>query len=568
MSNQAVVARVHDGRILVVAPYSEENLQKCKSVPGGRFLKAEKAWSYPASAASAHTVLEAFKGGTMRADQGFRELVVQYKRILDAAGIKSASDLPPIPFTKTEPWLHQLRAYHFSYNLNGAMLALDMGCGKSKVTVDLIINRGHQRTLICAPLSVIQEWPRQFRTHAGKPVICVPLDDKAGSVADKVKAARVALMQGEQEGLPVVIVTNYESVWREPWGPIRHEKTDRIIDRGFGLQAGFDCVVADEVHRIQSASAKASQYLGKLGEITPYRLGLSGTPLSSGPLSVYGQYRFLDPGIFGTNFQRFRSQYAVMGGYGGHQVIDYQNQEEFQRKFYSIAFRVLSRDVLDLPDEQHITRTCTLSPKERRAYNELEKEFVTQLQEGEVTVTNALTKLLRLDQITSGFVRLDPTEAEEGEVVRVGDSKQKLLLDILADLDPKEPVVVFCRFLHDLDVIKEACEKEGRKRRYAELSGRTKQTEAWREGEYDLIGVQLRAGGVGIDLTRSHTCIYYSMGYSLSDYQQSLARTLRPGQKNNVTYVHILAEKSVNCKVYDALHRKQNVVETLLADMR
>ena len=94
---------------------------------------------------------------------------------------------------------------------------------------------------------------------------------------------------------------------------------------------------------------------------------MTGTPAHNSPLDVYAQYRFLDPGIFGTNFSAFRNRYAVMGGHGGYQVIAYRISptlpdgqpnpyyspkldQEFQ-EMYSIAFRVRTGDVLDLPAE-------------------------------------------------------------------------------------------------------------------------------------------------------------------------------------------------------------------------
>lgn len=445
--------------------------------------------------------------------------------------------------------------------------------GKSAVTTHLVVNRGHKRTLILAPLSVIQEWPNQFQTHAARRVgvyrpyakrqpltwdetspfeknlIVCPLDNKAGSVKDKLDGARMAFFESGMNDADTVVVTNYESVWRPPFDD-------------WAMEAGWDLVVCDEVHRIQSASGKASRFMSRLGDRVPYRLGLTGTPFSSGPLSIYGQYRFLDKTIFGTSNKHFKSRYAKMGGFQQHQVVGYQNESELQKKFYSIAFRVESRDVLDLPEETHVRRYFTLPPATMRAYKELETILVTQIKEGEITVSNALVKLLRLQQITSGFARVDPTDSDEGKVVRIDDEKQKLLADVLLDLDKREPIVVFARFTHDLEAVKAVCDAQGR--RCAFLDGSRKQTDEWRNGDYDVLAIQIRAGGVGVNLTRSHYCVYYSLGYSLSDYLQSLARTMRPGQNCKVTYVHLLAADSVDLKVYDALDAKKDVVDSIL----
>ncbi|MFA5378725.1 MAG: helicase-related protein, partial [Dehalococcoidia bacterium] len=114
--------------------------------------------------------------------------------------------------------------------------------------------------------------------------------------------------------------------------------------------------------------------------------------------------------------------------------------------------------------------------------------------------------------------------------------------------------------------IKAAVEESGRT--YAELSGRGNDLQAWQEGKFDVIGVQIQAGGVGISLVRARYCVYYSMGYSLGDYEQSLARVHRPGQKQNVTYIHLVATGTVDEKVYKALQKRKQVIEDLLEGVK
>ena len=97
-----------------------------------------------------------------------------------------------------------------------------------------------------------------------------------------------------------------------------------------------------------------------------------------------------------------------------------------------------------------------------------------------------------------------------------------------------------------------------------ELSGRIKQNFEFQDGEGDILAVQIQAGGVGIDLTRTRYCIYYSLGFNLGEYQQSLARVHRPGQEHPVTYIHLLATGTVDQQVHNALQRRENVIEAVL----
>jgi SNF2 family DNA or RNA helicase len=447
--------------------------------------------------------------------------------------------LPAEIISQTQPWKHQSEAFRFAYLRQGAMLAMDMGTGKSKVVVDLVVNRCHRRVLIICPKSVVQVWPKQVALHAGAVVTVVTLD--TGSVKEKMAQAQKILLNAKS---PVVIVINYESVWREPFGEWTKQK------------ANFDLLVMDESHRIKAPGGRASRFCSNLADRIPYRLALTGTPMPQNPLDIYAQFRALNKGVFGSSYANFTARYAELDEF--HRLKRIKAPAELNRKFYSLAYRVKASDVLDLPEKIHETRTFQLSARARRVYDELEKEFTAWVEAGrEITTTNALTRLLRLQQITSGFVVDDARTITEIDV-----GKRDLLIDILEDLDPNEPVVIFARFQKDLDTVHRAGKELGRKS--LELSGRVNQLAAWQGGKAPVLAVQTQAGGVGIDLTRSRYTIYYSLGYSLGDYEQSVARTHRPGQSRSTVFYHLLAEKTKDLEVMWALEHKKNVVETIL----
>jgi len=290
-------------------------------------------------------------------------------------------------------------------------------------------------------------------------------------------------------------------------------------------------------------------------------LALTGTPMPHSPLDIYAQYRFLDKSIFGTSNVIFKARYAIMGGYDGRTVTGYQNEDEFRERFEALAYQV-GDEVLDLPSAMHIERLITLNPGTRKAYDKMYHTFVVDVKGGEVVASNALSRLLRLQQITSGYLPID----DEGHTAQVGTDKVDDLMDVFEDLDAHEPVVVFARFRHDLDQIRTAAEKTGR--RYMELSGKRDELADWQVGGAEVLGVQIQAGSVGVDLTRAHYCIYYSVGYSLGDYMQSLKRVHRPGQKDHVVYIHLIAKDTVDEKVYAALDKRREVIEEILGEVR
>jgi SNF2 family DNA or RNA helicase len=428
--------------------------------------------------------------------------------------------------------------------------ALDMGTGKSKVATDLVVNWDCKIILILCPASVRGVWRREIERHAGRPIsVCVL---EKGTTKDKVHVATGAIKLGAALRQPVAIVVNYETAWRPEFAD-------------FSLGMEWDCVICDESHRIKAHNSQVSKYAAKLGRKAKRRLCLTGTPLAQSPLDLFGQFRFLDPGLFGTSWHHFSNRYAIKGNpYIPQQITGYKNQEELQERFRLISYRCKASDVLDLPEAMHEERTCELSPAARKAYKQLEEELIADLGTGVVTASNALVRLLRLQQVTSGFLVEDETE----KFHRIDTGKQALLGDLLEDAGG-EPFVVFCRFRPDLAAVRALCETMGL--RYGELSGALKDGLTDR-GEMspsiDVLGCQIQSGGVGIDLTRARYAVYYSLGFSLSEYEQSLARLHRPGQKRNVCYYHLIAEGTVDRRVYGALRSRKDVIEAVLEGMK
>lgn len=531
--------------LLVAAPYSWKD--RCKSLPGARWDKAAHRWRCPLTPAGARAIQEAFNGAARWTDSAVA-LLRAADQIAEAGQHKTAATLPEIPRQKTAAWHHQKQAFWFARELPACLIAAEMGTGKSKIAVDLLVNRQVSATLILCPKSVVSVWPREFDRHAAVPVAVSSLDD--GAIADRFRTLEQARALAAVRQQPFVAVLNYEAAWRM---------------EGL-LNLDWEAVVLDESHKIKAPGGKAALFCSRLGDRVPFRLCLTGTPLPHSPLDAYAQYRFLDKGIFGTSFVAFRSRYARMGGYGNHQVIGWQNQDELHQKMYSIAFRVQAKDVLDLPEVLDETRTCRLSTYAMGLYRELKTDFVAGLGDGTITASNALTRLLRLQQLTSGWAKPDRriNSEEASPPIQVDQAKQELLADLLDDLASTEPIVVFCRFHHDLDAVHTVTEALGRVS--LELSGRRNDLAAWQTPDGPpILAVQIQSGGVGIDLTRAAYTVFYSLGFSLGEYLQARARTHRPGQTRTTRYFHLLAERTVDAQVYRALQDRQDVIESILA---
>lgn len=520
----------HGDVFYINCPYQEKHL--LAPILGARWNSNFRCYEMPATYPSA-VILDRALNGAMK-DDGFHDTLFKSLQVYLAYKTDQL---------KTIPWQHQATAIGLALQQSSFMLAMDMGTGKSLCAVAIANAIKAKRVLIVCPKSVIPVWPNQFQKHSKRYYHFASCD---GSVANKLKQIKQALDYGETAPLPVVIVINYDAVWREPVG-------------SFLADADFDLLILDESQRIKSPSGKASKYVGSSLQRIPKKLALSGFPMPHSPLDIFAQYRALDPGIFGQYYGKFRKRYSVMGGFQDKQVVAYKNQDELKERFELISYHVTKADALDLPEEVDSIVPITLDPATQKHYTKLERDFYVAVEEGEVTAANAMVKLLRLQQLTSGFMKM---EASGNEVYKC-DAKAVALKDILENLG-NEKAVVFCRFRHDIGVIRNVCESLG----YicGELSGaKNDLTEtATYPDHLDVLAVQIQSGGVGVDLSLASVGVYYSLGLSLGDYLQSRSRLHRPGQENKVTFIHLLAEKTIDNKVYRSLEKKQKVIEGIL----
>lgn len=355
-----------------------------------------------------------------------------------------------------------------------------------------------------------------------------------------------------ETGLQVVVV-NYESAWR-------------IQD---ALEEfGADLIIADEGHKIKEARTAQAKCLHYLGDRAKYKLLLTGTLITNHEVDAFSQYRYLNRKIFGDSFYRFRNTYFDMVGYGNHipRFRSYM-QEDFLQKMHSVAFRVTKGECLDLPEVIEEVREIELEPKVMKMYRELESESYTELKDSEVSAVNVLTKLLRLSQLTGGHLTDD-----DGNSNMVSKAKLYALEDIIdASVAENKKLVVMARFIPELDDIQELLDKKNIG--YAVVRGGVKdRAEEIRRFQEDpdckiFIG-QIAAAGLGITLTAASTMVFYSMDYSMSNFEQAKARIHRVSQKNDCLYIYLIAKGTVDKKVLKSLRNKVDLAKMLVDEYR
>lgn len=520
-------------------------------------------------------------------------------------------------FASPPPYPHQQEAVEKMLATKGrTALLMEPGTGKTRSVIDYLsllatAKRGTIRTLVVAPVAALDTWIEQAGQYAPDEDTLNPVsvygEVLEGSIEER--ADRVASFAGR--GVPgfgdssesvirevdstspaaiELAVTNLESFSR------RHQakgadgqplKTVTVLDRMVDAIRAWepDVLVVDESHRIKSASSNTSLAMKRIADLIPRRLLLTGTVMPHSPNDVYGQWRTLAPEAFSDerrgnwNAAQWREQYAIFGGWQGKEIIGWRNLDDMQERMAKNSIVVRKADALDLPPTTDVMVRTSLSPREEHAYASMREEMAAVV-DGEVKVAqNVLVKMLRLRQITSGYL-----PGEDGETTTIGASKVKALTSRVEDLLPTERrVVVFAHFIEDVKRSAEAIAKikgYGDRLTVDVITGATPTAERTRMrkafgptlGEGDDIRVlvcQMRTMSLAVnELVSASHAIYVSISERRDDYVQSRDRLDRIGQTLPVTFHHLIAPGTVDDVILTAHRERTSVEEAVLAHVR
>jgi len=462
---------------------------------------------------------------------------------------------------RARPYDHQRRAFSFTcqtFGLAGhdpptslgVALLMEMGTGKSLTAIAVVgrlfLESKVERMLIVAPLSILGVWQEEFRKFADFEYSLAILN---GSESKKIEKLR----QMPTSGLQVAVI-NYESAWRM-------EQELAAWDA--------DLIVCDEGHKIKTHNITASKCMHRLGARARYRMLLTGTIITNKAIDVFSPYKFLNPAVFGNSFYAFRNRYFDMTGYGNHTPVLKANMaDELTRRIHSIAFRATKAECLDLPETTEIVQRVELESQAKQLYQQLVRDSYAPIKGGEITAANVLTRLLRLSQLTGGFLRGDETDRVE----RVSSAKLDALSDIVdSAAQDGGKLVIIARFLPEIEAITAMLERKAIG--YSLITGAVKdRDEQVRRFQTDsdvtvFVG-QIATAGLGITLTAADKMVFYSLDYSMSNFEQTKARIHRVGQRNPCTYLYLVAEGTVDGKVFNALRDKADLAKSLIDDCR
>ena len=466
---------------------------------------------------------------------------------------------------KTQPYEHQLHALGASHNKENFALFMEMGTGKSKVLVDniaMLYDKGKiNAALIVAPKGVYRNWERQeIPTHMPEHIVYNVVTWSPVTTKKQQNENMKLFKHGDQL---TIFLMNIEAF-----------STKKGLDIAQRFLLAHQCLMAiDESTTIKSPTARRTKNVLKLRNYAKYRRILTGSPVTKSPLDLYTQCYFLDPFYLDfSSYYTFRNRYASMvdrnvGSHSFKLVTGYVRLDELNDKLNKFSYRVLKEDCLDLPDKVYMKRFVAMTPEQTKLYEEMKKHALAELDGKMTSAASALAQMVRLHQITCGHLATD-----DGEVTQVKNNRIDELLDVIEEVNGK--VIIWAIYRHDIKQIENTlAEKYGKdsvKSFYGDTADSDRQdiVNAFQDRESNLrffVG-NPRTGGYGLTLTASHTVVYYSNSYDLEIRLQSEDRAHRIGQKEKVTYVDLISEKTIDEFIVKNLRAKINLATKVLGE--
>ena len=460
------------------------------------------------------------------------ELIEIRKRILDSSEYK-----PEIPKTLNATLRgYQVEGYQWIARLNswgaGALLADDMGLGKTIQTITYMLFKANEGpALVVAPASVAPNWKTEIEKFA--PSLNVSILNFTTNRSTCISDAKAG---------DVIICT---------YGLLLSVKTEIT-------QKEWITVVLDEAHVIKNRGAKTSGVAMQLK--SKYRVMLTGTPVQNHLGELWNLFQFVNPGLLGSyeDFsRRFIAPIEV--------AKDKDRQQQLDRIVHPFMLRRTKEKVLDeLPEKTEIYQTVNLSPEEMAVY-EIIRERAQKMLESEdpdkVSV-NALAEITRLRQASCSAQLVEKNWKGKS-------SKIEALIEALEPIiESGDAALVFSQFTSFLAIVQKALEKANIPYLYIDgsipVKERQKLVEQFQAGECPVFVISLKAGGLGLNLTRANYVFHLDPWWNPAIEQQATDRAHRIGQHNAVTVYHFLSSGTIEEKIKRLHEQKRDLAENIL----
>jgi SNF2 family DNA or RNA helicase len=434
---------------------------------------------------------------------------------------------------------YQLRAAEFIQQNKSAALWIDMGLGKTVSTLtalsDMLEAGEVKRALVIAPLRVAQHtWPSEVENwqHLKHLELCV--------LAGKPQAARLA---GLKSSAPIHII-NRENI---PW----------LVDTLGTKSWAYDCVVIDESSSFKNSSSKRWRAMRKILGGVSRMIQLTGTPAPNSLIELWPQIYLLDRGKRLENTKgKFLEKYCRQ--VGNPSWAQYEVKPDRVPAIYKavedVVLRMGAAEYLDLPDRVDSQVVVQLPGPAKKAYEQMERDFLIQVDEGEILAVNAAVQINKLLQVGNGAVY-----NEDGGWSELHTAKLTALQEIIDTA--QEPVLVAYHYKSDLARITKALGSKN----VQVLDKNPRTIDQWNAGKIPVLLAHPASAGHGLNLQKGgNVIVWFGLSWSLELYQQFNARLHRQGQTKPVRIHHILADTPADRGVFEVLQGKAETQNNLL----
>ena len=441
-----------------------------------------------------------------------------------------------------EPHEYQVYAAEYIKSHEVSAVLLECGLGKTAITLTAIDGLMFdsfdiRKVLVIAPVRVAKmSWPDEIEKwdhlHGLRYSVA------AGTEAERIKALK--------EPADIYLINRENVQW--------------LVEKS-GIPFDFDMVVVDELSSFKNHQAKRFKALMKVRPKVKRIVGLTGTPSSNGLMDLFAEYKLLDMGErLGRFIGQYRSAYFRPDKANGPVVYSYKllpgAEDAIYARISDITISMKSADHLKMPELVNSRYMVHLDKNEFLKYAKMRGELILKLPKGEVTAANAAALSGKLVQMANGAVYSD-----DGDHERIHDRKLDALEDIIEAANGK-PVLVAYWYQHDLERIVE---------RLAELKvdscrlDKEQNIRRWNEGDVPVGLIHPASAGHGLNLQSGGSIlVWFGLTWSLELYQQTVARLWRQGQENTVSVIHIIAAKTIDERIMDALEAKDNTQKALI----
>jgi SNF2 family DNA or RNA helicase len=514
-----------------------------------------------------------------------------------------ALSLPDYAF-KVPPFAHQKKGWQFLHALEEAALFGDCGIGKTFLVLtfaDSLIKWGQKWVfLVVCPVNLIQHvWFEDAAKFSGLSLVNLREESARLSAKDwpegqdrtdpSVKArARLAMKARHAGQLKARFAQDADMYVVNPEN-IRGAKEKRVLDLcRRKVREGYQvCLVIDESSKLKNRVSATYKSLKKIRELCSRCIIMTGTPSPNGILDLWAQFSVLDGGqTLHPSFLDYRAEVAtevaLRGisyiGKGGKSipVTKWKPRPGAAKQVYKTIeprmIRFRTEDCVDLPERRFVIRNVEMTAEQAEIYDDMESRLFAELEGSPITAKVAAVKLLKLREVTGGFIITD-----QGQERQIGKTVPKMLeldelleqsiADRIGDDGPPSKALIWAQYQWECKQLLARYGKlYGAKGLFGGISTKAKE-DAVRAFKNDpscrVLVCHPASAGHGLTLIEANYAFYYSMSYNFEEFYQSYRRMTRPGQKRAMTYYFLVTPDTIDEDLLDAIKEKKSLSDLI-----